>query len=58
MLSGNAVILVPSAPSRSGTMFKNLRTASDEMILAEALIYFVFIGTLTLGATLATALIR
>ena len=43
---------------RSGTMFKNLRTASDEMILAEALIYFVFIGTLALGATLATALIR
>ncbi len=39
-------------------MFKNLRAASDEMILAEALIYFVFIGTLTLGATLATALIR
>ncbi|HUN30345.1 MAG TPA: hypothetical protein VMV65_11115 [Alphaproteobacteria bacterium] len=40
------------------TMFKNLRTASDEMILAEALIYFVFIGTLALGATLASQLIR
>ncbi|HTZ54239.1 MAG TPA: hypothetical protein VMB20_04185 [Candidatus Acidoferrum sp.] len=40
-------------------MFKNLRTAaSDEVILAEALIYFVFIGTATLIATLASQLIR
>jgi len=39
-------------------MFKNLRTASDEMILAEALIYFVFIGTLALAATLASQFIR
>lgn len=40
------------------TMFKNLRTASDEMILAEALIYFVFIGSATLVATLASQLIH
>lgn len=39
-------------------MFKRLRTASEEILLAEALIYFVFIGTLTLAATLATSLIR
>jgi hypothetical protein len=39
-------------------MFKNLRTASDEMILAEALIYFVFIGSATLVATLASQFIR
>lgn len=39
-------------------MFKNLRTASDEVILAEALIYFVFIGSAALIATLASQLIR
>ena len=37
---------------------KHLRTASDEMILAEALIYFVFIGALALSATIVTSLIK
>jgi hypothetical protein len=44
--------------SKGSMMFKNLRTASDEMILAEALIYFVFIGSATLIATLASQFIR
>jgi hypothetical protein len=35
-------------------MLNRLRTLSDEMILAEALIYFVFIGTIALAATLAS----
>jgi hypothetical protein len=39
-------------------MLNRLRGTSDEMILAEALIYFVFIGTLALTATLATQVFR
>jgi hypothetical protein len=35
-------------------MLRNLRKSSDEMILAEAMIYFVFIGTIALLATLAS----
>jgi hypothetical protein len=35
-------------------MLNRLRTLSDEMILAEALIYFVFIGVLALAATLVS----
>jgi hypothetical protein len=37
-------------------MLRNLRKASDEMILAEALIYFVFVGAIALVATLASHL--
>ncbi len=37
-------------------MLRNLRKASDEMILAEALVYFVLIGALALIATLASRL--
>lgn len=33
-------------------MLKRLRVLSDEMILAEALIYFVLIGTVAVIATL------
>jgi hypothetical protein len=33
-------------------VLRNLRNASDEMILAEAMIYFVFVGTVALAATL------
>jgi len=35
-------------------MLRNLPKASDEIILAEALVYFVLIGTLALVATLVT----
>ncbi len=35
-------------------MLNRFRTLSDEMILAEALIYFVFIGMLALAAALAS----
>ena len=35
-------------------MLRNLRKASDEMILAEAMIYFVFVGTIALVATIAS----
>lgn len=37
-------------------MLRNLRGASDEMILAEAMIYFVFVGAIALVATLASHL--
>jgi hypothetical protein len=37
-------------------VLKHLRQASDEMILAEAMIYFVFVGTIALVATLAAHL--
>jgi hypothetical protein len=33
-------------------MLNRLKRASDEMVLAEALVYFVFIGSLALIATL------
>lgn len=36
-------------------MLDRLKRASDEIVLAEALIYFVFIGT---GALIATLLAR
>lgn len=37
-------------------MLRNLRRASDEMILAEAMVYFVLIGALALAATLVSHL--
>jgi hypothetical protein len=37
-------------------MLSKLRKTSDEMILAEALIYFVVIGTVALVATIASHL--
>lgn len=37
-------------------MLRNLRKASDEIILAEAMIYFVFVGAIALVATLAAHL--
>ena len=33
-------------------MLKRLKRASDELVLAEALIYFVFIASIALVATL------
>jgi hypothetical protein len=35
-------------------MLRNLRGASDELILAEAMVYFVFVGVIALAATLAS----
>ena len=34
-------------------MLKRLNRVSDEMIVAEALIYFVFIGVIAIVATIA-----
>jgi hypothetical protein len=39
-------------------VLNRLKSLSEEMILAEALIYFVFVGTLALAATLATQIFR
>jgi len=36
-------------------MLNKLRRASDEIVLAEALIYFVFIASIALIATLVAA---
>jgi hypothetical protein len=38
-------------------MLRNLRKASDELILAEAMVYFVFVGAIALAATLAATLL-
>jgi hypothetical protein len=38
-------------------MLNRLKRASDEMVLAEALIYFVIIGSLALIATLLARVI-
>ncbi len=35
-------------------MLKRLSAVSDELVLAEALIYFVFIGVIAIGATLVS----
>lgn len=37
-------------------MLRNLRKASDELILAEAMVYFVFIAAIALVATFAARL--
>jgi hypothetical protein len=41
---------------RYDDVLRKMENASDEMILAEAMIYFVFIATIALAATLAVHL--